>query len=84
MMLYPVLMLISYVATDPALNVNLAHAPWPPVARIFPQLWMSWAFNTVVSFFCLIVVERILRRVFPGAALDTSSGELNSGNVKSA
>src|ERR1051325_8184251 len=36
---------VSFVATVPALNVNLAHAPWPPLARVLPGVWSSWAFN---------------------------------------
>src|SRR5581483_8610552 len=36
---------VSYVATDPALNVNLAHAPWPPLAAVLPGPASSWAFN---------------------------------------
>jgi hypothetical protein len=70
MMLYPVLVVISYWGTEPALNINLAHAPWTPIAQIFPQPWFSWVFNTMVSFLCLIAIERILRQVFRGAAFE--------------
>ncbi|MES2356155.1 MAG: hypothetical protein V4568_17475 [Pseudomonadota bacterium] len=71
-MLYPILVVISYWATDATLNINLAHAPWAPVASVFPQPWISWGFNTVVSFFSLMVVERILRRMFPEATVSRS------------
>lgn len=74
-MLYPILVAISYVATDPALNVNLAYAPWPPVAKILPQPWMWCFFNIVVSFFCLTIVEKILRRLFQSAELKAIPGE---------
>jgi len=40
---------VAYVLTPPALNVNLAHAPWPPLAALLPRPWMSWAFNAGAS-----------------------------------
>ena len=61
---------VSYVATDPALNVNLAHAPWPPLAGVLPSLWASWAFNAGGSLLAFFVVDRLLRRGLPRAPDD--------------
>ena len=59
---------VSYVATDPALNVNLAHAPWPPLARLLPGVWSGWAFNLGSSLLLFLLVDRALRRLFPPPA----------------
>jgi len=56
---------VSYVATDPALNVNLAHAPWPPLAGVLPSLWASWVFNAGGSLLAFLVVDRLLGRALP-------------------
>jgi len=53
---------LCYLATPPALNVNLAHAPWPPLAALLPRLWMSWAFNAVASLLMMSVHDFWLRR----------------------
>ena len=59
---------LCYLITPPALNVNLAHAPWPPLAALFPQLWMSWAFNAAASLVALSAHDAWLRRWRPEAA----------------
>ena len=57
------MMAVSYWVADPALNVNLSHAPWAPVASWFPQLWMWWSFEVVASAFVLAAADRVLRRL---------------------
>jgi len=54
---------LSYLATPPALNVNMAHRVWPPVARIVPSLWASWAANLAIACVLLLVADRLLRRI---------------------
>ena len=53
---------VCYWFTPPALNVNLAHAPWPPLAGVFPRLWMSWAANALQSLVSFLIADYILRR----------------------
>jgi len=60
--LYPLMIAVSRWATPPALNVNLAHAPWAPSAWAFPQLWMYWAFNSATALILLIATDFLLRR----------------------
>ncbi|UQA59187.1 hypothetical protein [Polyangium aurulentum] len=54
---------LSYLVTPPTLNVNMAHRVWPPVARIVPSLWASWAANLVLACVLLLVADRLLRRI---------------------
>ncbi len=61
-LLYPVMIAVSRWATDPALNVNLAHAPWAPSAWAFPRLWMYWSFNAATALALLLGVDFLLRR----------------------
>jgi hypothetical protein len=60
--LYPVLVVLSRLVTEPALNVNLAFSPWPPLARVAPWLWFTWLLNLVVLAAAVPVVDRVLRR----------------------
>ena len=60
--LYPVLVLLSRLVTEPALNVNRAFSPWPPLARVAPWLWFTWLLNLVVLAAVVPVVDRVLRR----------------------
>ena len=59
---------ISHVATDPALNINLAHAPWPPLAAVLPGLWSSWAFNAAGSWLAFLAIDRLMARWRPRPA----------------
>ena len=43
--LYVALIPISRWLTEPALNVNLAFTPWPPLATLIPSPWATWLGN---------------------------------------
>jgi hypothetical protein len=60
--LYPLMVFVSYLFTAPALNINLSHATWPPVATLLPHLWMQWAVNVVMALACMLAADTILRR----------------------
>jgi hypothetical protein len=60
--LFAILLPVSYFATPPALNVNLSHRPWPPVARFMPGLWITWAANLTGALVCLLLGDALLRR----------------------
>jgi hypothetical protein len=66
---------LCYVATDPALNINLAHAPWPPLAAVLPGLWASWAFNAGGSLLAFSAIDRLLARWRPAAAPMAGTGD---------
>ncbi len=63
--LFPLMLAVSRWTTGAALNVNLAHAVWPPVARSFPNLWTYWTFNAALALALLFAAELSLRRCFP-------------------
>lgn len=56
-----VLQLSSYLLTDPALNINLAHAPWPPLARLVPGVWASRLLNAATALTFLVTAAAIVR-----------------------
>lgn len=71
-MLYLVLVVVCYGITDPALNVNLAHAPWPLMAKKFSQPRIVQYGS---SLFGLIGAEWVLRRFFSQTTLDENPKE---------
>jgi hypothetical protein len=66
--LYVALIPVSRLLTEPALNVNLAFAPWPPLVRVAPWPWVTWLANTAWILAVTPLVDRALRRVLHGAA----------------
>jgi hypothetical protein len=63
-LLYIAAMAASYWLTEPSLNINLVHQPWPPMAGVFTQLWMSWVVNGVSSLALIAVADRLIRLWF--------------------
>jgi len=53
---------MAYFCTPPSLNVNLAHRPWPPVARIMPGLWSTWLMNLAFGAFLIATSHYAVRR----------------------
>lgn len=60
--MYVALLVASRLFTDPALNVNLAHAPWPPVRDLFPNLWTYWLANLMAMSATLFLMATVVRR----------------------
>lgn len=56
------MVVLAYHATPPTLNVNLAHRPFPPVARFTPALWATWVTNLVFGFFLIHTTDYAVRR----------------------
>ncbi len=56
---------ITYLLTEPALNVNLVYAPWPPLARWFDSLALLWSYNLAVAAALMWAVDWLLRRRWP-------------------
>jgi hypothetical protein len=72
--LYAILLPLSYFGTPPALNVNIAHRPWPPVARWMPALWITWTLNLTGVLVSLLFWDALLRRALgQRAALDVEA-----------
>lgn len=65
MLYYFFLMLISYVLTSPALNVNLAHDVYAAAKPFIQNYWLYTAMNSVLLASSLFVLERIARHRFP-------------------
>ena len=63
--------------TDPALNVNLSHAAWGPLARVMGGVWISWAFNAAAMLAGFSIANVALRRLTArsrGLAVDSARG----------
>jgi hypothetical protein len=58
-----VLQVISYWATPPALNVNLAHGPSPELARIVRRPWPARVVLAVTGLLTMLLVEEALARI---------------------
>jgi hypothetical protein len=63
--LFAVMLVVSYVATPPALNVNHAHHAWEPVAPYLPGLWATWLYDMAVCAIFLLATTPLLRKVLP-------------------
>ena len=49
--------------TDPALNINLAHTPWEPVAPYFQHMWLYRLANLIAAAGFCFAADRGLRAV---------------------
>lgn len=58
----PLMLPISYWLTPAALNVNLAHGPWGPVAAYFPNRWVFYLLLAMVNLAALLLMRAILNR----------------------
>lgn len=61
--LYPAVLLLSRMLTDPARNINVAHAVWPAMSPYFPSLGLYWVFNGVLVLGSLLAGERAWARL---------------------
>jgi hypothetical protein len=61
-LILPVMLPISYWLTPAALNVNLSHGPWGPVAAYFPSRWIFYAALGLVNLAALALMRAILNR----------------------
>jgi hypothetical protein len=59
---YPVMVVLSRSLTQPALNVNLAFSPWPPLAGVAPWPWVTWLLNLAMLAAFVPLADRGLRR----------------------
>jgi hypothetical protein len=49
--------------TDPAFNVNMAHAPWGPWAGVVGGVWWSGLINSTAMLVGFLLADAVLRRV---------------------
>jgi hypothetical protein len=63
-LLYLGAMVASYFVTPPSLNINLVHEPWPPMASVFTEPWMSWLVNGALTLVLLAIADRAIRAWF--------------------
>src|SRR5262245_30181321 len=59
---YLALQPLSYLLTPPDLNVNVAFAPWPPLAGVFQSPWAYRVFNAAMALLFLSLGDLALRR----------------------
>jgi hypothetical protein len=58
---YLALQPVSYVLTDPALNINLAHAAWEPIAGLVPGIWAARLINATMALTFLVTAAAVVR-----------------------
>jgi hypothetical protein len=63
-LILPLMMPISYWLTPAALNVNLSHGPWGPVAAYFPNRWVFYIGLGAVNLAALVLMRAILNRLW--------------------
>lgn len=77
-----VLQVISYWATPPALNVNLAHGPSPELARFVRRPWPARALLAATALVMMLAAEEglahLLGRHQPGLSAGSPSASLRS------
>ncbi len=61
-LILPVMLPISHWLTPAALNVNLSHGLWGPVAAWFPNLWSFYLPWFAVNLGALVLMRAILNR----------------------
>lgn len=49
--------------TDPALNVNLSHAAWGPLAHVIGGVWISGVLNSGLMLCGFLLVNAVMRRL---------------------
>jgi hypothetical protein len=59
--LYVALIPLSRWLTEPALNVNLAFAPWPPLATVSTSPWITWLGNVAWMAVLVPIFDRWIR-----------------------
>lgn len=63
---YLAMQVVARFATEPRLNVNLAHAPWPGWQGVLPGGYPGyWALTTLLTGLVLWLLGRFLTRTFP-------------------
>lgn len=60
---------VTYFAGDPALNVNLVHAPWGPLGGVLPGIWAARIVNALVAVAFLSTATFAYRRLGARAML---------------
>jgi hypothetical protein len=60
---YTAWVLFSRWVTDPALNVNLSHQTWGPLAGMMGSVWVSGALNSAVMLGGFLLTHAVLQRL---------------------
>lgn len=63
-LILPVMLPLSYWLTPAALNVNLSHGPWEPVAAHFPSRWIFYVALGAVNLAALALMRALLNRLW--------------------
>jgi hypothetical protein len=61
-LILPLMLPLSYWLTPAALNVNLSHGPWEPVAAYFPARWVFYLGLGAVNLAALALMRAIVNR----------------------
>jgi hypothetical protein len=69
--------LCCHWVTDPAINVNLSHAAWGPLAHVIGGVWISGVLNSGLMLGGFTLVNAVMRRLSSrsrGLAVDSPPG----------
>lgn len=67
-LLFIALLPVSYLLTDPALNINLVHRPSPEMAYFVSTPWGTRIFGSVVAWVLLLLADFVLARTLAARA----------------
>lgn len=73
--IYAVLQPISYWLTAPAHNVNLAHAPWPPLEPYFPSMGIHRVAMAAIALAFLAAAELAFHRLWRTPVVGSAASE---------
>jgi hypothetical protein len=65
-------MVIAYLFTPPALNINLAHRSWAPVGQWTSALWVTWLINIGFAGFLILTSDWLVRKWLARLAMRSS------------
>jgi len=68
---YLFMQLASRLATDPRLNVNVAHRIQTGWEHAFSSYWKFWIVMTMLAAFCLWAIGVVLSWIWPARAIET-------------
>src|SRR5712671_4252538 len=81
---YLSMQIVSRVATDPLLNVNLAHRIQTGWESTFSSYWKFWLVLTLLVGFCLWAIGMILTWIWPARDTELAAGDADVPSALSA
>jgi hypothetical protein len=79
--IYVALQPISYWLTEPAHNINLAHAPWPPLEPYFPSMGIHRVVMAAIALAFLFTAELVFHRLKRATVVGSAPAGGGNGRI---